>query len=82
MYTTSRCGYCVLLKRYLDYRGIDYQEINVEDEPELQRQLEEWTGGYQTVPTVRIGELVLVNPRGPEVEAALAGHGGSAEPGR
>jgi len=81
MYTTNHCGYCVLLKRYLDFRGITYQEVNVEDEPALQRQLEQWTGGYQTVPTVQIGELILVNPRGPEVEAALAAQGTVAKGG-
>jgi mycoredoxin len=82
MYTTSRCGYCVLLKRYLDFRGIVYQEVNIEDDPALQRQLEEWTGGYRTVPTVQIGEQVLVNPRGPEVEAALATQYAAAKCGR
>ena len=82
MYTTSRCGYCVLLKRYLNFRGIAYEEVNIEDDPALQRQLEEWTGGYQTVPTVQIGEQVLVNPRGPDVEAALATHCVVAERGR
>ncbi len=62
----------MLLKRFLDYRGIAYDEVNVEDKPEEQRRLEEWTGGYQTVPTVQIGERILINPRGWDVEAALA----------
>ena len=67
-----RCGFCALLKRYLDYRAIPYREVNVDRDDAAAEQLERWTGGYRTVPTVRIGERVLVNPKGPEVEAALA----------
>jgi glutaredoxin len=62
----------VLLKRYLDYRDIAYQEINVDLDHAAAERLERWTGGYRTVPTVRIGDRVLINPKGPEVEEALA----------
>jgi glutaredoxin len=75
LYTTSRCGYCLLLKRYLSYRQIEFDEVNVDDRPEEQARLNGLTGGTQTVPTVVVGDQVLVNARGPEVLAALARQG-------
>jgi len=71
LYTTARCGYCLLLKRFLDYRHVAYDEIDVDRDPQAAAQLEAWTGGYRTVPTVELGGRVLVNPRGPDVLAAL-----------
>ena len=79
LYVTARCGFCALLKRYLDYRAIPYREVNVDLDEAAAEQLERWTGGYRTVPTVRIGERVLLNPRGPEVEAALASANAASE---
>ena len=68
---TARCGFCALLKRYLAHRGIPFTEVDIDRDPAAAAQLERWTGGYRTVPTVLIGGRVLVNPRGPEVLAAL-----------
>ncbi len=71
LYTTTRCGYCVLLKRYLDYRSIPYDEVDIDHDHAAAARLERWTGGYRIVPTAVIGDRVLVNPKGSEVEGAL-----------
>ncbi len=33
MYTTRWCGYCVRAKALLDGLGLDYEEINLDDDP-------------------------------------------------
>jgi mycoredoxin len=59
MYSTSWCGYCRRLKSQLDREGIAYTEINIEEDPESAKFVEEVNGGNQTVPTV-----VVVSPAG------------------
>jgi glutaredoxin 3 len=53
MYTTGWCGYCHRAKRLLEQRGLDYEEVSVDDEPEFRRRLLERTGRW-TVPQVII----------------------------
>ena len=60
MYTTTWCADCRAAKRFLDKRGILYQEIDVEQTPGAAEKLIEWSGGYRTVPTFDIdGEIVV-----------------------
>ena len=53
MYTTRWCGYCVRAKALLDSRGLDYDEITLDDDAEFRRKLNELTGGW-TVPQILI----------------------------
>ena len=53
MYTTRWCGYCVRAKALLDGRGIEYEEIFLDDDPAFRRNLFELTGGW-TVPQILI----------------------------
>jgi glutaredoxin 3 len=53
MYTTHWCGYCVRAKALLDGKGLDYEEIMLDDDPEFRRKLQELTGGW-TVPQILI----------------------------
>ena len=55
MYTTRWCGYCVRAKALLDGKGLPYQEISLDDEPNFRRMLVELTGGY-TVPQILIDD--------------------------
>jgi mycoredoxin len=71
MYSTTWCGYCRRLKRQFDEAGIAYQEIDVDVEEHYGDRIVEATGGYRTVPTVQIGERLLVNPTLKEVERAI-----------
>ena len=53
MYTTRWCGYCVRAKTLLDGKGLEYEEMHL-DEDELFRQtLHDLTGGW-TVPQILI----------------------------
>ncbi len=51
MYTTRWCGYCVRAKALLDAKGLAYDEIDLDDEPNFRQLLMEATGGY-TVPQI------------------------------
>ena len=53
VYTTRWCGYCVRAKALLDGKGIDYEEITLDDDPTFRRSLHELTGGW-TVPQIVI----------------------------
>jgi mycoredoxin len=74
MYSTTWCGYCVRLKRQLLEAGIPFQEIDI-DQPShehLGERIVAKTGGFRTVPTLVVGDELLVNPTLAEVTRALA----------
>jgi glutaredoxin 3 len=53
MYTTAWCGYCVRAKALLDSKGIEYDEIRLDDDPQFRQKLLELTGSW-TVPQILI----------------------------
>ena len=55
MYGTAWCPYCVRARQLLDEREVSYQDIRVEREPALRRQMMELSG-RRTVPQIWIGE--------------------------
>ena len=58
MYTTAWCGYCVRAKALLDSKGLPYEEIQLDEDPQFRARLVELTGGW-TVPQILIdGEPV------------------------
>ena len=71
MYSTPWCGYCKRLKRQFEEAGISYEEIDVDAIPGYDQRIIEASGGYRTVPSVEVGDQMLVNPTLREVEDAL-----------
>jgi glutaredoxin 3 len=53
MYTTRWCGYCVRAKALLEANGVEYEEINLDDDPHFRQRLLDLTGGW-TVPQILI----------------------------
>jgi mycoredoxin len=73
MYSTTWCGYCMRLKRMLDREGIEYAEVNIEDDPAAADLVMRVNGGNRTVPTVVFPDgAALTNPSIDQVKAALA----------
>ena len=35
IYTTNTCSYCVMVKKWLQSKGMTYEEINLDEKPEL-----------------------------------------------
>jgi glutaredoxin 3 len=53
IYSTRWCGYCVRAKALLDAKGIEYEEVSLDDDPGFRRNLFDLTGGW-TVPQILI----------------------------
>jgi glutaredoxin 3 len=53
MYTTAWCGYCTRAKMLLEDRGLDYEEIRMDDDPAFRSALLELSGRW-TVPQIFI----------------------------
>lgn len=72
MYTTSWCGYCVRLKRFLEESGLSYREVNIELEPGAAEFVMSVNGGNRTVPTVLFPNgVALTNPTPQQVREQM-----------
>lgn len=49
IFTTNSCGYCQMVKKYLGAKGISYQEVNLDKQPERQKEALSISGAL-TVP--------------------------------
>lgn len=55
MYSTRFCPFCMMARRLLDAKGVAYEEIPVDSDPEQRSEMQRVCGRY-TVPQVFIGE--------------------------
>lgn len=62
LYTVPSCDACDVVKEVLGKYNAGFTEKNIENNPDLQKELQEKSGGGNTlsVPTVIIGEKVIV----------------------
>ncbi|MFC4452250.1 glutaredoxin family protein [Deinococcus sonorensis] len=56
MYSTSWCPDCRAAKMALDKKGIAYQEINIEEQPDAAEYVMSVNGGRRSVPTLQYGD--------------------------
>lgn len=49
IFTTNTCSYCSMVKRWLASKGLNYQEVNLEEHPERQAEVLQMSGAL-TVP--------------------------------
>ena len=54
VYTVDYCPYCKKAKALLDKKGVEYEEIDITNHPEMREKLVEMSGGRDTVPEVFI----------------------------
>lgn len=59
IYLTDWCPYCRIAKAAFERSGVAYHEVNIERQPELAAAVEEWNGGYRTVPTFKVGDEIV-----------------------
>jgi glutaredoxin 3 len=52
LYTASGCPYSAAAREDLEWRGIDFVEHEVEQDPEAYARMLELTGGNRTVPVI------------------------------
>ncbi|MCY7373328.1 MAG: mycoredoxin [Spirochaetaceae bacterium] len=73
MYSTVWCGYCHRLRSQLDREGIEYQVVDIENDPAAADLVMKVNGGMQTVPTLVFPDgSALTNPTLAQVKAQLA----------
>ncbi len=58
MYSTTWCGYCIRAKALLERRGLEYEEIVMDDDPAFRQKLLEMTGHW-TVPQIFIDDVPI-----------------------
>jgi len=58
VYSTPDCAYCYTLKSYLQSKGIEYKEINIYEDEQERRKMEEISGQKNVPVTVIDGEVI------------------------
>lgn len=72
IYSTIWCGYCRRLKSQLDREGIEYVEVDIEEEAGAAEVVMAVNDGMQTVPTLVFPDgSALTNPSVAQVKARL-----------
>lgn len=72
LYSTPWCGYCHRLKSQLQREGIEFTEVDIEQDPDSALIVEQANGGNQTVPTLVFADgTTLTNPSVAQVKAQL-----------
>lgn len=67
VYSRPGCPYCFMLRRGLRRRGVSFTEIDIWQDPAAAAAVRAVADGNETVPTVRIADQWLVNPRAAHV---------------
>lgn len=62
VYWRPGCPFCSFLRRGLRHAGLSYREVNIWDDPQAAAFVRSVARGNETVPTVSIGTVTLVNP--------------------
>ena len=72
MYTTPWCGYCVRLKKLMQREGIDFAEVDIENDAAAADLVIQANGGNRTVPTLLFPDgTALTNPSIDQVKSQL-----------
>ncbi len=71
-YWRPGCGFCMMLERNLDKFDIPLSKHNIWDDPSHAEVVRSQANGNETVPTVVIDDLAMVNPSADEVIAVLS----------
>ncbi|MBI4418181.1 MAG: glutaredoxin family protein [Ignavibacteriales bacterium] len=68
VYSTTWCGDCRRTKRFLNDRGISFEEIDIDQDPASAQRVIDWSGGRRVIPTIKIdceskpAAVILHNP--------------------
>ena len=81
VYWRPGCVFCVSLRTGLRRRGVSFDEMNIWDDPSAAAFVRSVANGNETVPTVTVGGVTLVNPSTRRV-VALAQRQASGEASR
>ncbi len=74
------CGFCSGLMRGLEGTGLQYDKVNIWEDPDGAAFVRSVADGNEVVPTVKVGEYALVNPSVRQLMAAVAEHAPDSMP--
>lgn len=66
------CPMTMRTRDHLDRRGVDYEYINVEEDPMASDWVKDQNGGKERKPTLLVGGEILRTPTNQELDDALA----------
>ena len=78
VYARPGCPYCFALRAGLRRVGLAYREINIWDDPDAAAFVRSVANGNETVPTVVVGDVHMVNPSARHVRVVAAPSSGPA----
>lgn len=73
-YWRPGCGFCMALRAHLERTGLPLHEVNIWEDDAAAARVREAAGGNETVPTVFVGPVAMVNPDIDQVLAAVREH--------
>ena len=56
IYTGPSCPYCIAAKTLLKNKNVNFEEINLGEQPDKMNEMLQKSGGRRTVPQIFIGE--------------------------
>lgn len=71
IYSADWCAFCHAAKEYLDSKGIEYTERNVEEDPEYAQEAVE-KSKQMGIPVIDIDGTIIVGFDRPKIDAALS----------
>ena len=71
IYTTTWCGFCKTAKNYMDSLGVEYQEKDVEKDPDAGAEAV-YKSGQMGVPIIDVNGQIIVGFDKPALDKAFA----------
>jgi mycoredoxin len=71
MYARPGCPFCTMLRADLGAAGLSYRERNIWQDPAAAAAVRAVANGNETVPTINIGDVWMVNPSIEEIQQVL-----------
>mgnify|MGYP001085857954 CR=1 FL=1 len=57
LYTTAHCPYCIRARNLLDKKGVEYNDIRIDEKPEMREEMERLSNGVTSVPQIFIDDF-------------------------
>ena len=70
IYTTPACPFCQMAKAYFEQEGLEFEEVDVSENPEKAKEMVE-KSGQTGVPVIEIGDEIIVGFDLPKIQKAL-----------
>ena len=71
VYGADWCPLTTATRRHLDHLAVNYDYIDIEDDPEAARWVAEQNDGKEKKPTIKVDGAVLIEPSNAELDQVL-----------